>query len=67
MLCSRRQALPPGAVALSDAESFLGLDVVVVPATPSALAGAVVVEGASLVSVAGVEIELVDDDLESVL
>ncbi|MFZ0996084.1 MAG: hypothetical protein WAO09_08950 [Candidatus Dormiibacterota bacterium] len=45
----------------------MGLDVVVVPATPSALAGAVVVEGASLVSVAGVEIELVDDDLESVL
>jgi hypothetical protein len=66
MLFSRRQA-PPAAVALSDAESFLGLGAVVVPATPSVLAGAGVVEGASLVSVAGVELELVEDDLESVL
>jgi UDP-N-acetylglucosamine enolpyruvyl transferase len=67
MLSSRRQAPPPEAVALSDAESFLGFDVVVVPATPSALAGALVVEGASLLSVAGVETELVDDVRESVL
>jgi hypothetical protein len=66
MLFSRRQA-PPEAVALSDAESFLGLDAVVVPVTPSALAGAGVVVAASLVSFAGVELELVADDLESVL
>jgi hypothetical protein len=68
MLCSRRQA-PPEAVALSDAESFLGFGVVVVvvPPTPSVLVGAAVVEDASLVSAAGVEIELVDPDRESVL
>jgi hypothetical protein len=67
MLFSRRQAPPPEAVALSDAESFLGLGAVVVPVAPSALAGAGVVVGTSLVSAAGVEIEVVDDDLESVL
>jgi hypothetical protein len=67
MLFSPRQAPPPEAVALSDAESFLGFDTLVVSATPSALAGVAAVEGASLLSVPGVEIELVDGDLESVL
>jgi hypothetical protein len=44
-----------------------GVVVVVVPPTPSVLVGAAVVEDASLVSAAGVEIELVDPDRESVL